>query len=63
MEACTALLGNRDLIMAGLSVGYVLLEFWLGRTNKVQAASALELILSPFFKQRSTEDQDNGKAI
>lgn len=57
MEACTALLGNRDLIMAGLSVAYVGLEYWLGKTDKVEAASALELILSPLLKQRSTEDQ------
>ena len=57
MDACTALLGNRDLIMAGLSVAYVGLEYWLGKTDKVEAASALELILSPFLKKRSTEDQ------
>lgn len=57
MDACTALLGNRDLIMAGLSVAYVGLEYWLGKTDKVQAASALELILSPLLKKRSTEDQ------
>lgn len=53
MEACSVLLNNRDLIMAGLSVGYVGLEYWLGKTDKVQAASALELILSPFLKKKS----------
>lgn len=63
MEACSALLNNRDLIMAGLSVAYVGLEYWLGKTDKVQAASALELILSPLLKKRSTEDQGNGKGI
>lgn len=57
MEACQVLLGNRDLVMAGLSVGYVVLEFWLGRTDKVQAASALELILSPLLKKKSLEDK------
>lgn len=57
MEACTALLNNRDLIVAGVSVAYVGLEYWLGKTDKVQAASALELILTPFIKKRSTEDQ------
>ena len=62
MEACTALLGNRDLIMACLSVAYVGFEFWIGKTDKVQAASALELILSPLLKKRSTEDH-NGKAL
>lgn len=62
MEACSALLSNRDLIVAGLSVTYVGLEYWLGKTDKVQAASALELILSPLLKKRSTEDQ-NGKAL
>lgn len=56
MDACTALLGNRDLIMAGLSVAYVGLEYWLGKTDKVQAASALELILSPFFKKQKPQE-------
>lgn len=58
MEACNVLLENRDLLMAGLSVAYVGLEYWLGKTDKVEAASALELILSPFFKkQKSLEDK------
>lgn len=57
MEACSALLNNRDLIITCLSVAYIGLEFWLGKTDKVQAASALELILSPFLKKKSPEDK------
>ncbi len=57
MDACQVLLGNKEVIYAGCAVAYAILEFWLGRTNKVQAASAIELILSPILKKRSTEDQ------
>lgn len=57
MEACQQLLGNKEVIITALGVSYALVEFWLGRTNKVQAASAIELILSPILKKRSTEDQ------
>ena len=57
MEACRVLLSNKEAILAGIGVSYSLLEFWLGRTDKVQAASAIELILSPILKKRSTEDQ------
>ena len=57
MEACRVLLSNKEAILAGIGVSYSLLEFWLGHTDKVQAASAIELILSPILKKRSTEDQ------
>jgi hypothetical protein len=57
MEACQVLLSNKEAIYACVGVSYAVLEFWLGRTSKVQAASAIELILSPILKKRSTEDQ------
>lgn len=57
MEACQVLLNQKEVIYAGVGIGYAILECWLGRTDKVQAGSAIELILFPFFKKRSTEDQ------
>ncbi len=41
-----AIIDNRTIILATLLISFKeLLEYWLGRTNKVQAGSTLEIII------------------
>lgn len=63
MEACQAILDNKEVLRAGGLVAVLAWEAWLGKTDKVKAASTLELLFTLFSKKRSTEDQNNDKAI
>ena len=66
MEACQAVLENEKLIIAACGVGYMALEAWLGKTQKTEAGSLPELIfisIRDMLKKRSTEDQNNDKAL
>lgn len=62
MNACQTILENKDAIYIVAGLAYAGLEFWLGKTDKVQAASAIEALLGPFVKPKSPEDT-NGKSI
>lgn len=57
---CQVLFQNKELIYAVVGVAYAGLEFWLGKTDKVKAASALEALLN--VMKKSPEDS-NGKAL
>ena len=40
------IIDNREILITGaIMIGKEILEYWLGRTEKVQAGSTLELIL------------------
>lgn len=60
MNACQKILENKDAIYVCAGLAYAALEFWLGKTNKVQAASAVEAALNLFVKPKSPEDKPNG---
>lgn len=62
MNACQVLLDNKELVRASGLVAVLALEFWLGKTDKVQASSILELVLNLLMKKKSPEDS-NGKAV
>jgi hypothetical protein len=63
MNACQLLVQNKDLIH-GVGLLVVLgVEFWMGKTDKVQASSILELALGLLTPKKSPEDSENGKAL
>lgn len=63
MNVCSKILENKDALYGVAFIAYSLLELWLGKTNKVQAASALEAGLNLIIKPKSPEDTGNGKAL
>ncbi len=63
MNPCSTILANKELIYGLALVAYAGLEFWLGKTDKVKAASALEALLNVIIKPKSPEDTGNGKAL
>lgn len=56
MDACRVILDNKEFLRASGLLAILLLEFWMGKTDKIQASSILEALLN-LFKKRSTEDQ------
>lgn len=62
MNACQQILNNKDVLYGLGLAAYAGLEFWLGKTDKVQAASAVEAALNVILK-KSPEDSENGKAL
>lgn len=63
MNACQVILSNKEVIYALIGVAYAGLEYWLGKTNKVQAGSAVEAALNVIMKPKSPEDKGNDKAL
>lgn len=64
MNACKLLLENHQLVYSVIGVLYAadkILETWLGKTDKTEAGSVLELLWNQ-VKPKSPEDK-NGKGI
>lgn len=62
MNACQQLIDNKEALRALGLVAVLAWEAWLGKTDKVQAGSTLELIFN-LLKPKSTEDGGNGKGV
>lgn len=62
MNACQVLLDNKELMRASGLLLVLGAEFWLGKTDKIQASSILELVLNLLMKKKSPEDT-NGKGV
>lgn len=62
MNSCQLLLDNKELLYALAAAAYALLEFWLGKTDRIQAGSLLEAIING-LKPKSPEDQGDGKTL
>lgn len=60
MPSCDASI--KDLIYLGLAIAFMLLEYWLGKTQRVKSASTVELILTAiavFVIARFKKEEDH----
>jgi len=69
MQACQAIIDNKEALRAIGLVALLGAEAWLGKTDKVRASSLLEALYNLVVK-RGTEapakpslEDDNGKAL
>lgn len=47
-----------DLVYPALTLGYMILEFWLGKTDKVKAGSVIEFLLIAMKAVAKTKKPD-----
>lgn len=62
MNACQQILNNKDVLYGLGLIAYAGLEFWLGKTDKIKAASLVEAGLNLVMK-KSPEDSKDGQAL
>lgn len=58
MNVCQQILDNKEAIRALGLVAVLGIEFWMGKTDKIQAGSILELVLNLLMKKKSPEDSN-----
>lgn len=73
MNACQVVLEHKEIAGLSLTIGILILEAWMGKTDKVRAASILEAIFNVVVKPQpksfdfptppKKEESEDGKSI
>ena len=63
MNACQLIVDNKEAVRALGLVAVLGIEAWMGKTDKVKAASILEALYNLIVKPKPIEETKDGKGI